>query len=190
MVYDKEYYQKNKNKFLQWQREYRLKNKYSVLENRRKYDKENHKHQLELKQQWRLDNPEKYKTQKQKDDHKYWNKNKHNPVYIEKEKVRHAKYSKENPDKMLKNHINSLKKLGLSLNMTQFKIGMALKSWSQTVRKNNPNCFCGKKADVTHHLLYKQYNPKLMLNINNGLPLCTEHHNEVHGRKLIQWGRD
>jgi hypothetical protein len=190
MTYDKEYYEKNKEKFLQWQREYRVKNRSSILENRRKYDKKNHEHQLELKYQWRKDNPIKHKESKQKSDHKQWIKNKHNPEFQRKEQLRHAKYSKENPDMMLKNNINHLKKLGLSLNMTHFKIGMALKNWSQTIRKDNPLCFCGEKADVAHHLFEKQYYPKLMLNVNNGLPLCTRHHDEVHGRKLIQRGRD
>ena len=31
---------------------------------------------------------------------------------------------------------------------------------------------CGKKSVLTHHLVYKSIEPKLCLNINNGIPLC------------------
>ena len=178
------WYSENKEKALQWQREYREKNHDAVLENRREYDKVNHSHQLALKKQWKLDNPEKYKAQKKKDDHTYWLTHKFNPKYIKSEKLRHAKYSKANPEKMLKNSIKSLKKLGLALNMKHFKVGMALKNWSQTIRKSNPNCvICNEKADHSHHLFHKAFYPKLALNLNNGVPLCITHHNEIH-----KWG--
>lgn len=178
------WYKDNKERESKKQKAYKATPEFKKM--RKEYDKKNHDHQLELKRQWKINNPEKLKAQKSKDNKKYRLKNKHNPIYIEKEKLRHARYSKENPDKMLKNHINSLKKLGLTLNMTHFKIGMALKSWSQSVRKEKPFCWCGEKADVTHHLFEKQYYPQLMLNINNGMPLCTRHHDEVHGRKLME----
>ncbi len=190
MVYNKEYYKNNKEKFLIWQREYREKKHESVLENRRRYDKENHDHQLELKRLWKKNNSAKYRIQKKKDDHNYWIRKKDKPEFREKEKIRHAKYSKEHPEKALQNHINNLKKLGLSLNMTHFKVGMALKSWSQTIRNNFVSCkICADKATHTHHLLYRQYYPKLALNLNNGIPLCTAHHNEVHGFHLRNGGR-
>ena len=153
-------------------------------------DRKNRDHINKLKRIWRHGKgKQKDKISKQKSDHKYWNKKKHDPIFQEKQRIRHAKYSKENPEKLLKNSINRLKKMGLTLNMTHFAVGMALKNWSQSIRKNNPLCFCGNKADVTHHLLYKQLYPKLMLNVNNGIPLCTQHHREVHGQ-LLMVGRD
>jgi len=163
---NREWKNQNREKMLQQKKEYHQKNRELILKKKKEY-RENNKEKIK---QYRIDNRER--------DHlkqlEYRNNN------IEKEKIRHAKYSKENPDKALKNSINHLKKLGLTLNMTHFKVGMALKNWSQTIRKNNPLCFCGEKADVTHHLLFKQLYPKLMLNVNNGIPLCTIHHNELH----------
>jgi len=173
------WYLRNKEYASAKQKEYKSTPEFKL--HRLEKDRKNKDHNNKIRQIWRLGKgKEKDKIQRKKDNHKYWHTHKNNPEFQKKEQIRHAKYSKENPDKMLKNHINSLKRLGLTLNMSHFKIGMALKSWSQTVRKNNPFCFCGEKADVTHHILEKQFYPKLMLNINNGIPLCHLHHNEVH----------
>lgn len=182
------WYLDNKERERKKQKAYKSTPRFKAL--RKQYDEKNHEHQLELKRQWKRNNPERLKIQKSKDDKTYRERNKHNPKYIEKERIRHAKYSKEHPEKALKNNINSLKKLGLSLNMAHFKTGMALKSWSQTIRSNFVSCkICADKATHTHHLLYRQYYPKLALNLNNGIPLCTAHHNEAHGKHLRNGGR-
>ena len=179
------WYIQNKEYARNKQKEYKSSSEFKEL--RRIYDKKNHEHQLELKRNWRRGSGKvKDKISKQKSDHKYYLKMKYNPVFIQKEKIRHAKYSKEHPEQLLKNQINHLKKLGLSLNMAHFKTGMALKSWSQTIRNNFVSCkICADKATHTHHLFYKQYYPKLALNLNNGIPLCKVHHDEVHGKNLI-----
>jgi hypothetical protein len=157
----------NREQMLEQKKEYHFKNRDSILIKKKEYRENN---DAKIKQ-YRIDNKERdHKTQKE-----YRENN------VEKEKIRHTKYSKENPDKMLKNSINALKKLGDAVDMTHFKVGMALKNWSQTIRKNDPNCaICDGIADVTHHIIHKQYYPQLMFNLNNGIPLCKSHHHEVH----------
>ena len=222
-MYDKEYYQKNKEKFLQWQREYRKKNRDSILKNRRKYDKENREHQLELKYEWRKNNLVKYKESKKISDKKYYEKVKDTPhykkiktdyqtKYYQENKESKAEYNKiyskipevaqrrreldrarneKNPEKRLKNNIKYLDGLSQPVSMDRFEYQVALMSWTKTVKKlfNNLCQVCFKKADHSHHLFEKAKYPKLALNINNGIPLCTQHHREVHGQ-LLMVGRD
>ena len=71
-------------------------------QHRREYDKKKHDHFLKLKYQWRLDNPEKYKAQKKKDDKKYRDQIKDTPEFKEKESVRGKKYYNENKEKIAK----------------------------------------------------------------------------------------
>lgn len=47
-------------------------------------------------------------------------------------------------------------------------------------------CWCGEKAIQVHHLFYRCFYPELSLNVNNGMPLCKQHHYEVHGKRLRQ----
>ena len=189
MVYNKEYYDNNKDKFLQWQRKYRKNNHSSISINRKKYDKENHKHKLELNKQWKQNNPQKIKDQKKKDDATYYSKNKTNIVFIKKKRISNNIWKQNNPDKVLNQQIKSLKKLGLSLNMTHFKVRMALKTWSGIIKNNFISCkICGDKAVHVHHIFHKSKYPKLALNKNNGIPLCLLHHNEVHGINLRYGG--
>ena len=65
MVYDKEYYQKNKDRFLEWQKKYRLNNKEKVRANRIRYDAIyvplNRDKILARKKQYRLKNNDKLK---------------------------------------------------------------------------------------------------------------------------------
>lgn len=100
-MYSKEYYQKNKEKFLKWQQEYRKKNHDKVLENRRKYDKKNRLHLLTLKYQWRKNNLDKYKSQKKKDDKKYYEKMKNDPSFKEKNAIRHHNHYIKNRERIL-----------------------------------------------------------------------------------------
>jgi len=91
LVYDKKYYQKNKEKFLEWQRVHRKKHRNQILNKRREYDKQNHTHQLAQKREWRLLNKEKYTLQKQKDDAKY--RLKYKEKLSIKSKIYHKKHS-------------------------------------------------------------------------------------------------
>lgn len=185
------WYYKNREYQIQKNREWKEKNREHMLAQKKEYHFKNRERILLKKKQFRELNKEKIRLyrelNKERDRKKEAEYRQNN---IEKERIRHAKYSKEHPEQILKNQINSLKKLGLSLNMAHFKTGMALKTWSQTIRNNFVSCkICADKATHSHHLFYKQYYPKLALNINNGIPLCKIHHDEVHGFNLRNGGR-
>lgn len=50
------------------------------------------------------------------------------------------------------------------------------------IQKVGKKCHvCGTRKEIqVHHLLYKSLYPALMYNIANGIPLCEEHHQEIH----------
>ena len=53
-------------------------------------------------------------------------------------------------------------------------------NWAMIV-KHGKNCVCCKKpADDAHHIFYKKKYPQLTFSVNNGVPLCVQHHHEVH----------
>jgi len=99
--------------------------------------------------------------------------------------TRHSLYAKEHPEVNLKSHQKALLKLGSFFNLDNKKMKWALVSWSQTIRKRDKFCFCGKPVTVAHHLIYKINYPQLCLNLNNGIGLCDDHHNETHGKCLL-----
>jgi 5-methylcytosine-specific restriction endonuclease McrA len=58
-----------------------------------------------------------------------------------------------------------------------------LKGWGVAVKSRDTQCqVCGAKAEHAHHLFYKVKYPALAYNLNNGIGLCTDCHNEVHYR--------
>ncbi len=218
MVYDKEYYEKNKEKFAQWAKEYRGKNKDKVNETRKKW---RHGAGKELN-----------RLSKQRTDSKYHSKMKSDPEYLKKRrdaateynnrpevkahrkkiqakhrakpeiKKQNAKYNKKhheenqahyneqskkwnksNPEKRLIISKRHLEKLGLPFKLPSRQYGMALEAWGKSVRKllGDKCIVCGSTDKLnSHHILYKALHPELSLNINNGVPLCKEHHLEVH----------
>lgn len=101
-------------------------------------------------------------------------------------------WSKNNPEKVLEKNIRYLSNLAEPVNMDRFEYGVALMSWTKTVMKKFASLcqVCSEKADHSHHVLFKALYPKLSLNINNGIPLCLEHHKEIHRLNTIQRGRD
>jgi len=83
----------------------------------------------------------------------------------------------------LKSQIKYLTKLGKELKLPYRQFSYALQSFNLIVRKQKGNqCgVCGSLDRVTiHHLFYKYWYPQLSLNVNNGIPLCKIHHNEIH----------
>lgn len=78
--YRKRYYEKNKKK---WEKYYEL----------QLTDPVKHKKRNEKTKQWKLDNPEKAKTQKKKDDAKYHNKMKSDPDYLKKRRDAATEYN-------------------------------------------------------------------------------------------------
>ena len=106
---------------------------------------------------------------------------------LEKLEKYHSDWIRNNPERKLQYEMKQMKKYGFPLKLPAEQYRYALATWTKTVRKLHENLcqICNKTADVSHHLIYKITEPKLSLNINNGIPLCNDCHNEVHGRKLI-----
>jgi hypothetical protein len=93
------------------------------------------------------------------------------------------KWNKSNPEKRLIISKRHLEKLGLPFKLPSRQYGMALEAWGKSVRKllGDKCIVCGSTDKLnSHHILYKALHPELSLNINNGVPLCKEHHLEVH----------
>lgn len=93
------------------------------------------------------------------------------------------KWNKSNPEKRLIISKRHLEKLGIPFKLPGRQYGMALESWGKSVRKllGDECIVCGSTDTLnSHHILYKALHPELSLNINNGIPLCKEHHLEVH----------
>jgi len=201
--YGKEYNLKNKEKLSQQKKEYREKNKGKIaVRNKENYwkthtpfvpkheqlgmtkkeykkllDKQyNESHKEEIKQQ-RHENYLKNKDKVKGKGKKYRLENKE--VIRERKK----KYYLDHPEIKLASDVRQLTKLGFPLNLEPFEYQFALKSWSKTVKKlGNGLCqICPSPATVSHHILHKSKYPGLSLNVNNGIPLCNDHHYESHG---------
>lgn len=58
--------------------------------------------------------------------------------------------------------------------------------WAKQVRqKYGDGCFhafCGQPATDTHHIIGKKAHPELRYVVENGAPMCREHHDEAHAR--------
>lgn len=174
--YQKQYRENNKEKSKIYQKQYREKNKEKLIKQYRKWANQN-KSKLSM-----------YWTQ-------YWLKHKKSKKKIQKRYIdshkdflreKHKLYVKNNPDKILMSQKRCLEKIGLSVGIikkNRFKHTLSI--WSKVVQKlqNNMCGVCGEKSVLTHHLIHKSVEPKLCLNINNGIALCKKCHYEVHG-----WG--
>ena len=124
-----------------------------------------------------------------------WNKKHKEKIRIYKQKYRQEnkekirtcaqKWRYQNHEKFLLYQIRYMAKIGFSFKMTSLQYKYAIQSWSKLIRKqfNNICEVCGLDSQVSHHLIYKSIEPKLSLNINNGIALCKKCHYEVHG-----WG--
>ena len=116
-----------------------------------------------------------------------------------KNKAQHKKYYKTNPEKvkalskkwqnanpekckksMLDYNKRKLAKFAYLFNLSKTDMRLARILWSAQVRKNKPCAICNLPAIHAHHILHASKYPKLSMNPNNGIPLCIEHHVEVH----------
>lgn len=63
------------------------------------------------------------------------------------------------------------------------KMASKLVIWKGDIKNRDKSCqICGNSENlISHHIFYKDHYPKLALNMNNGILLCNEHHNECHG---------
>lgn len=105
-------------------------------------------------------------------------------------KERVKKYAKEhyNPQRQLQANIRHIKKYSVKLKLPDKKFKYALVAWSKLVReKDQKKCqICGStKRIYAHHIFEKSKYPQLSLNPNNGITLCYIHHQQTHGRKLL-----
>ena len=86
----------------------------------------------------------------------------------------------------LKSQTKYLKRIGKNINQVYHKLPYLYSQWSKTIRDQYDNkcAICLEPASHTHHIFHKSKYPELSLNLNNGIPLCLVHHNEVHGRLI------
>lgn len=89
---------------------------------------------------------------------------------------------KKNQSQFIQNQIRYWQKLGSVFNKKWFEIMGLVNKWSyEVLLKGGCRCvICSQSGSVSHHLFEKRYYPKLMLNVNNGVVLCSLHHREVH----------
>ena len=190
--YQKEHYQKNREKKLAQSKAYY----YATLayqKDRSKRYRESHKELTSLRgKKYYQKNKEQVKQNKEK------NKAKRREHYLQvgreynKSPAGNAsvrKYQKDNPEKRLKLQINYLKRLGKLFDMDTWEMAWALQDWSRSVRKRQSRCICGKKATLAHHCWPKRFFPENSLELDNGLSMCKKCHAEAH-KKLNEMDKE
>ena len=119
-------------------------------------------------------NPEKFKAKNKK----YYKAN------LEKCKASNKKWYEDNPEKFKKLHVTYMKrrlaKFAYLFNLSKTDMKLARILWSAQVRQAKLCAICNLPAVHAHHILYTSKYPSLSLNLNNGIPLCRDHHVEVH----------
>ena len=101
----------------------------------------------------------------------------------EKFKIYQKEYCQKYPEKFLGYNIKHLKKCASPFRLSTNQYRYGLMSWTKTIRKlHGEHCvICGSTDRLnSHHIFQKASYPELSLNINNGIPLCHEHHWELH----------
>jgi len=101
---------------------------------------------------------------------------KQNPDYRKRHKKAH-------PEVDLKASIKYLTRLSEQLDLSVPEAQYAFLAWTKTIRKIHGNqcAVCGSTHKInSHHIFYKRHYPLLSLNKNNGIPLCSIHHMELH----------
>ena len=146
----------------------------------KKWCQENKERKKEHNKKYRQENKEYYKKwcQENKEEIKEYNKK-----YRQENKEYDKKYRQNNPEVSLKSNRKSMTKLGLEFKLPYQEYSYALLNWTKSVRKilGEYCSICGSKDGLnSHHIFPKAIHPKLSLNVNNGIPLCKEHHQEVH----------
>lgn len=97
------------------------------------------------------------------------------------------KWKLRNLDRVVINNTRYLEKIGRILNLTSSQYNFAINIWAKIVkyRDNNKCVICGSIENLNaHHIIYRKDYPELSLNVNNGITLCVDNHNEVHGKCL------
>ena len=186
--YHKKYYQENKERKKEYDKKYRQENKEEIKEHHKKYYQENKEEIKEYSKKYRQENKEKYQeySKKYRQENKERKKEYHKKYYQENRDIlikKKKEYHKNNPEVNLKYKMKALAILGKEFKLLSWDYKYALISWTKSVRKilGEYCSICGSKDGLnSHHIFPKAIHPKLSLNINNGIPLCKEHHQEVH----------
>ena len=139
---------------------------------KKKYNSKHAKQNYLTTKKWREKHPENVKR---------W-QNRFKLNHIGYFKLYKKKYYKENPEKFFGYNMKHLKKLGNNFNINSKAFRNAYLAWSKSIKKRDKVCqICNSSQNLkAHHLFYKSSNPKLVLNLNNGITLCELHHKEIH----------
>ena len=155
---NKKYYEDNKDKINAQKREYNIINAEKMSADKKKYRLKNIE---KLRESARLNRLSKIE------------------IYNARDKA----YRKAHPEVILKSNIKALKNLGKYFQMDRVEYARAVMSWRYVNRKiygtSCAVCKSDHKVNV-HHIFQKAVHPELSLNKHNGIPLCKEHHLEVH----------
>jgi len=123
----------------------------------------------------------------------YYEKNKEQKLiyqreYYQNNKEKYIGYTsqhyKKHPEIYLESKKKIMTRLGGVFGLSKWVYNYALQCWALTIRNRDKHIcqICGDKATFSHHLIYKALYPELSLNENNGISLCRNCHNEIHGR--------
>lgn len=85
--------------------------------------------------------------------------------------------------RIVKDNRKRLENLGLEFKISSMEYQFALMSFNKLVKTilGNSCVICGSTHKLNiHHIFQKIKYPKLSLNTNNGIPLCKNHHLEIH----------
>ena len=209
MVYNKNYYLANKEKFLQWQREYRANHKEIVHAQQRRHRLKNREKLLIKKKQYRIKNRDKIKAYRKKPEvakrerlrmrlRRAWNnhaedrasyqRNKekklayskwYRETHKEYEKKRHAKYQKENP--------RSNRSLPLDL---QFAMNQVRKRDGNKCKWLGCNLTFKEAPIHVHHIFPISEYPELQYEQRYMICYCANHHGLFHryrGDPYSEW---
>ena len=97
------------------------------------------------------------------------------------------KYLRKNPDVFEKANVKQLKKYSDYSGIPPRNLRHMRQTWSKLIKKrDNDECqICKSSKNLqSHHIIFQHVQPKLLLNLNNGITLCLKHHNEVHNKLL------
>lgn len=206
MVYDKEYYEKNREKIKQQQAEWNKKHRDTINKTRAKWrkgkgkeknrlskQKSDNKYYAKMKdepifQQKRIDYMKKYNAEHKQQQKKSQQKHRAKPEVKKRNAEYNKKYHEENPEKALASNKRRLKKLGEYHNLKWYQLDKQLRGWAQIIHKDNKETcqVCGLPSQEAHHIIHKNKYPELIFNRNNGIALCIRCHNQVHGKRLAE----
>jgi len=204
MTYNKDYYQKNKGQFLEYQRLDRLRHKEKRKQHRKEYDNkpESKSKQREYKKKYKLKDPERFKMLKKKDDAIYHQKHKeriviHNKQYQKgfyiKNRERILAYGKKHRQlPHVKARRNELVRIWRKNNpRSNRSFYPELQDAMNNVRRRDDNTCqwygCGLKHKATqihvHHIFPRSEYPDLELIEQYMICYCAEHHAQFHAAR-------